>query len=137
MKDPVLIDTGPLVACFNPHDRDHHSCLEKVRNLKGRRLVTTLAIVTETLYLLDFSLHNQQKFLQFMASGVVEVVELAAEDFSEMATLMQKYCDCPMDFGDATLVILANRLKTRAILTLDHHDFDIYRTNRGYSFEKI
>ena len=137
MKDPVLIDTGPLVACFNPDDQDYRLCLEQMRDLKGRRLVTTLAIVTETLYLLDFSLNNQQKFLQFMASGMIEVLELAADDFLSIADLMRKYHDCPMDFGDATLVILANRLQTRQILTLDSRDFGIYRTDRGQSFEKV
>lgn len=137
MLDPVLIDTGPLVACFNPDDQDHHPCLEKMKGLRGRRLVTTLAIVTETLYLLDFSLNNQQKFLQFIAAKIVEVVELAPDDFVKIADLMQKYRDCPMDFGDATLVVLSIRLQTRQIFTLDHHDFDIYRTFRGQSFEKV
>ena len=137
MLDPVLVDTGPLVACFNPDDRDHHACLERLRRLKGRRLVTTLAIVTETLYLLDFSLNNQQKFLQFAASGVLEILEMSPEDFLAISNLMQKYRDCPMDFGDATLVILSGRLKTRQIVTLDHHDFDIYRTSRGQTFERL
>lgn len=137
MRDPVLIDTGPLVACFNPHDSEHASCLEKLRLLKGRRLVTTLAIVTETLYLLDFSLSNQKKFLQFLATGVIELEELEPDDFLTLADLMQKYQDCPMDFGDATLVVLANRLQTHQIFTLDHHDFSIYRTHRNQHFERI
>ncbi len=137
MLDPILVDTGPLVACFNPDDQDYHSSLEKMRHLKGRHLVTNLAIVTETLYLLDFSLSNQQKFLQFVASSVLEIVELAPEDFSTMADLMQKYRDCPMDFGDATLVVLSGRLKTRQILTLNRRDFGIYRTPRGQTFEII
>lgn len=137
MLDPVLIDTGPLVACFNPNDGEHAACIEKLRFLKGRRLVTTLVIVTETLYLLDFSLSNQKKFLQFMASGVIEVEDLDTDDFLAAAELMQKYHDCPMDFGDATLVVLADRLQTRQILTLDHHDFGIYRTGRSQRFERI
>lgn len=137
MLDPILVDTGPLVACFNPDDQDHKPCLEKLRTLKGRRLVTTLAVVTETLYLLDFSLRNQQKLLQFTASGVLDILELAPEDFLTIADLMEKYRNCPMDFADATLVVLSERLRTRQILTLDHRDFDIYRTSRGQPFEKI
>jgi predicted nucleic acid-binding protein len=137
VPDPILVDTGPLVSCFNPDDQDHRSSLEKMRLLKGRRLVTTLAVVTETLYLLDFSLVNQQKFLQFLSSGVLEVLELTPEDFSTISDLMQKYRDCPMDFGDATLVLLSGRLRTREILTLDHRDFGIYRTPTGHTFEEV
>lgn len=137
MLDPVLIDTGPLVACFNPDDQDHKACLDKIRLLKGRRLVTSLAIVTETLYLLDFSVLNQEKFLRFIAEGLVEVLELKPDDFLLLADLMKKYQDCPMDFGDATLVVLANRLKTRQVLTLDIHDFGIFRTDRNQAFEIV
>ncbi len=137
MLDPVLIDTGPLVACFNPDDHDHKTCLDKIRLLRGRRLVTSLAIVTETLYLLDFSVANQEKFLRFTAEGLVEVLEFKPDDFLLMADLMKKYQNCPMDFGDATLVVLASRLKTRQILTLDARDFGIYRTDRNQSFEII
>lgn len=107
-----------------------------MRLLKGCRLVTTLAVVTETLYLLDFSLKNQIKFLQFLAAVVIEVMGLNSEDFLEVAKLMQKYDDCPMDFGDATLVLLSEKLRTKQILTLDHRDFNIYRTG-GRSFEII
>lgn len=137
MLDPVLIDTGPLVACFNPDDQDHQSCLDKIRLLKGRRLVTSMAIVTETLYLLDFSVLNQEKFLRFIAAELVEVLEFKSDDFLFMADLIKKYQDCPMDFGDATLMVLANRLKTRQIFTLDTHDFRIYRTDRNQTFEII
>lgn len=137
MLDPVLIDTGPLVACFNPDDQDHKPCLEKMRLLKGRHLVTSSAIVTETLYLLDFSAENQEKFLHFMAAPIINILELTPEDLIAIAHLMKKYRDCPMDFGDATLVVLANRLKTRQIMTLDIHDFSIYRNDRGKTFEII
>lgn len=137
MLDPVLVDTGPFVACFNPNDNDHKPCLERIRLLKGRRLVTSLAIVTETLYLLDFSVENQEKFLHFMAAGVIDILELEPKDLVTAAGLMSKYHNCPMDFGDATLVVLANRLKTPQVFTLDHHDFNIYRTDKGKPFEII
>lgn len=137
MLDPVLIDTSPFVACFNPDDQDHEICLNKMRLLKGRRLATSLAIVTETLYLLDFSVENQGKFLHFMAAPIITILELTSEELLAIARLMKKYRDCPMDFGDATLVVLANRLKTRHVMTLDRHDFGIYRNDHGKNFEII
>ena len=41
-----------------------------------------------------------------------------------------------MDFADATLVVLAERLRTRRIFTLDA-DFRVYRLRGRSSFELI
>jgi uncharacterized protein len=40
---------------------------------------------------------------------------------------MNRYADCPMDFADATLVLLAEDLGTNVVLTTDQRDFSIYR----------
>ena len=49
---------------------------------------------------------------------------------------MKKYSDTPMDFEDASLVILANKLNTKSILTLDS-DFSVYRTMDGKKFDHL
>lgn len=41
--------------------------------------------------------------------------------------LMARYHDIPMDFADATLVLLAERLGTSSILTLDERGFRTFR----------
>ena len=43
---------------------------------------------------------------------------------------MAKYADLPMDFADATLVVLAELLGTTTVFTLDRRDFGIYRLGR-------
>ena len=126
----VLVDTGPLVAMFDPSDRARESCLTELGRLERRRLVTTLAVVTEATYLLDFSKSAQQAFLTFVASGAVELAELGATLVSKAQSLMAKYADLPMDFADATLVVLAESLDTTTIFTLDRRDFGVYRTGR-------
>jgi len=40
--------------------------------------------------------------------------------------LIKKYDDLPMDFADATLVVLAEELNTDIIFTVDS-DFEVYR----------
>ncbi len=40
---------------------------------------------------------------------------------------MEKYRDLPMDFADATLVALGERLHTNLVFTLDRRDFTVYR----------
>jgi predicted nucleic acid-binding protein len=51
-------------------------------------------------------------------------------DLTAAAELMAKYADTPMDFADATLVLLARQLKINAVCTLDRHGFRTYRIGR-------
>jgi predicted nucleic acid-binding protein len=44
---------------------------------------------------------------------------------------MEKYTDLPMDFADATLVVIAEEINADLVFTLDR-DFDFYRI-RGRS----
>jgi hypothetical protein len=48
---------------------------------------------------------------------------------------MSKYANVPMDFADATLVLLGDEVGTTDIVTLDRRGFSAYRTARGKSFQ--
>jgi len=126
----VLVDTGPLVSLFDPSDRDHEACKHALGRLRSSRRVTSLAVVTEASYLLDFSAAARQALLAFIAAGGVEIAEFTAADISRAATLMTKYASLPMDLADATLVVLAERLSTHTVFTLDRRDFGVYRVGR-------
>ena len=126
----VLVDTGPLVALFDPSDSQHANCTKELARLERHRLLTTLAVVTEATYLLEFSNHAQRALLGFIARGAVEVVDFDAAAVGRTSALMEKYQDLPMDFADATLVVLAESLATTTVFTLDRRDFGIYRLGR-------
>lgn len=130
MPGVVLVDTGPLVALFDPSDRHHVACTGELARLERQRLFTSLAVVTEAAYLLDFSTRAQQSLLAFIARGALEVAEFDAASVERAATLMAKYEDLPMDFADATIVVLADTLGTTTVFTLDRRDFGIYRVGR-------
>jgi len=49
--------------------------------------------------------------------------------------LMVQYADCPMDFADSTLVVVAEDLKTNTVLTTDRRDFSVYRIDGRKRFE--
>jgi predicted nucleic acid-binding protein len=129
LAQSVLVDTGPLVALFDPSDRDHERCRDKLDQLHRVELVTSLAVVTETTFLLDFSTEARRAFLLFLSAGAVRIEPFGAADMARASALMDKYADQPMDFADATLVVLADRLDTRSIFTIDG-DFRVYRIGR-------
>ena len=127
--DVVLVDTGPLVALLDPSDAARPTCRECLEALERSDLVTTEAVVTEAAYLLDFSIQSQAALLELLASGRPRVEALSPRDRLRAAELLGKYADLPMDYADATLVVLAERLRARRVFTL--HDVE------GYKHEEI
>jgi len=126
----VLIDTGPLVALFDPSDGEHERSKHVLAQLRQHRRVTSLAVVTEAAYLLAFSSRAQCALLSFVAAGGVDLAEFGAAEVSRCAALMQRYEGLPMDFADATLVVLAEQLHTVSVFTFDRRDFGVYRAGR-------
>ena len=53
------------------------------------------------------------------------------------ARLMAKYADTPMDYADATLVLLAEELGVTDVATLDTRGFSTYRTAKGKAFRLV
>jgi len=131
----ILIDSGPLVALFDASDRYHQSSLEFLKQNQSP-LVTTLASVTEVLYLLDFSRNAQADFLEWIYRGGVEICPIEVAAIKRIKQLMLKYAELPMDFADACLVYLAEKLKMDTILTIDR-DFSIYRIRGRKKFKII
>jgi len=60
-----------------------------------------------------------------------------ADELVEAARRMEKYSDVPMDYADATLVLLAEHLGVFEILTLDRRGFSAYRSSRGKRFSLV
>ena len=59
-----------------------------------------------------------------------------ADDRAQIGGLMKKHADTPMDFADATLVLVAHRTNTPQIITLDD-DFHVYRIRGNKTFERV
>lgn len=130
MRGVVLVDTGPLVALFDPSDRARAACRATLATLERADLVTTEAVVTEASFLLDFSVDAQVALQTLLAAGRPRVVAMGPDDRARIATLTRKYRDLPMDYADSTLVALAERLGTTTVFTLDRRDFAVYRAGR-------
>jgi predicted nucleic acid-binding protein len=114
-----------LVSLFDGRDRDHDRVVSFLAGYHGR-LFSTLAVVTEVVHLLDFSHEAQHDFLTWFFGGAVQCIELTEADADRAVALHAKYGDRPMDFADATLVAVAERLDIWEALTLDG-DFRFYR----------
>jgi uncharacterized protein len=122
----ILVDAGPLIALIHADDQHHEDCVAALQGV-AEPLGSVWPVLTEAMYLLNFSWKAQEALWEMFDRGVVILLPLEDQDRSRMRELMKKYRDLPMDLADAALVAVAEREKIRRIFTLDRRDFTLYR----------
>jgi predicted nucleic acid-binding protein len=132
----TLIDTGPLVALFDPRDASHARCKRVLQGLSGR-LFTTVSVLTEAFHMLEPASRGADNLRLFILGGGAAALDLGDATLSRAFELMETYRDHPMDLADASLVALAEALRTRRVFTLDRRDFETYRVRIGRRNEKL
>lgn len=131
----TLIDAGPLIALFNSRDKYHKKILGFMKDYRGI-LTTSWPVIAEVSHLLDFNVQTQIDFLKWVKLGGVVPEAITVQDITRVISLSEKYSDIPMDLADATLVVLAERLHIKEIITIDS-DYYIYRTVHKEMLENI
>ncbi|HMV45305.1 MAG TPA: PIN domain-containing protein [Leptospiraceae bacterium] len=126
-----LIDTGPIVAFFDESDSYCQDIRNFLKDFKGH-FYTNLAITTEVCYLLSDSKKTRNSFLQWIKDGAITILAQENKDFILIQYFMEKYSDRPMDFADASLIVLSESHGIKDILTLDS-DFLFYKNKKGKS----
>jgi uncharacterized protein len=129
---PIAVDSGPLVALFDPSDFHHQRAKEFFAAPALRGFVTT-SVISEVTHLLSFRDDTPVNFLRWLRRGPFEVVDVAA-DLDRIIELMAKYANVPMDFADATVVAASERQGIRDVATLDE-DFLVYRLHGRQIFQ--
>ncbi len=124
----ALVDTGPLLALLDPRDSWHFACRRSVADLR-MPLVTSAAVLTELFHLVGDRRAATRQAWKLIRSGLVSVAPIEDADLPALDALMARYADRPMDFADATLVLLASRTRIGTVFTVDHDDFETYRVD--------
>lgn len=129
----ILVDTGPLVALFDPADSSHGRCVETLAAIE-EPIVTTVPVLTEAFHLLRPASVGARRLMDFVADGGLRVLHLDDPDLERAFELMVQHADAPMDLADASLVAMAEGRGLRTVFTIDRTDFAIYRIKRGHRY---
>ncbi len=132
----IIIDTGPFVALFDKSDHYHNICKATLKKI-GEPIIATWPVLTEVMYLLNFSSKAQRLCFEFIESGAVDVHSENSKQLRRIHQLMKQYADLPIDFADASLVALAEEKRVTTIFTLDHKDFRVYVPKHSKAFYLI
>lgn len=133
----ILLDTGPIVAYLDRTESAHSWARKSLLATEGN-LVTTSAVITEAMHFLSPIPNGPSALSAFVEQGPVQVFDFCgAADLKRAVGRMARYSDTPMDFADATLVLLAEAVDSDDILTLDRRGFRTYRWGRNRAFTLV
>jgi len=132
----AIVDSGPLYAVADADDDDHLRCLE-VLERADLDLVVPALVVAEATYLIASRLGPaaEPTFLRGLAS--LEVEAPMPEDWPAIGDLVERYADLPLGGTDASVAVLADRLGTDLIVTLDRQHFGVIRSKDGSGFRLL
>jgi len=132
-----LMDTGPLVAYLDRGDPAHAQVAAILDEFSGV-LATTNAVITEAMHFVSVDPRGAQRLAEFAASSGMQVYDLCQpRELKTASNLMNRYSDTPMDFADATLVLLGEALEVFEIVTLDRRGFSTYRARGNKHFRLV
>jgi predicted nucleic acid-binding protein len=132
----VLLDTGFAVALFNRRDLRHKEVLTVMQHTREDVLFPVPA-TTETFYLLrrDAGTEVAARFVSTLADENLLLENPLLQDYQRAAMIIRQYANAKLDFVDALIVALAERLNVTRLLTLDQRDFRLVRPRHCAAFE--
>lgn len=134
----ILVDTSFLFALVNQNDRSHVACADLARSIQGA-LIVPVTVLPEITYLAQERLghRSMRQLAQQLASPTWTLENLMQEDLGRAGAVLERYSDSSLDFVDATIVAIAERLNIRRILTLDRRHFMMIRPRHCAAFEVL
>lgn len=133
-----LLDSGFFYALTNDEDGNHVAVSNAARSLRGSVYLPTVA-TTEIAYLLQRDLGTAVliDFLAQLISGSLIVEEPVLTDYERAASVITQYSDSNIDFVDAVIVTMAERMNITRILTVDQRHFRLFRPRHCAAFELL
>jgi predicted nucleic acid-binding protein len=129
----AIVDAGPLLAALDTGDVNHARCSDLLRRLDLRIVVPAL-VVTEVAYFVGLRLGAVTESLFLRGLDAFEVEAPSPEEWPLIADLVERCGGFPLGTVDASIAVLADRLDTDLIITLDRRHFGAIRSPQGREF---
>ncbi|CAN5862285.1 type II toxin-antitoxin system toxin ribonuclease C26 [soil metagenome] len=131
----MIADTSGLLALFNRREPTHESVAAVVEQLDQPMIVSPY-VVAEVDYLVAtrMGVDAELSVLKELSSGAYHLAPIAADELTAARRVIKKYSDQEIGVTDASIVVLADRHRTKSVLTLDPRHFDVLRPLSGGRF---
>ena len=131
-----LMDSGFLYALIDDTDR-YSIAVKRALESIYEEIVLPIPAITETAYFISKNLGTfaHADFIHGLPEMNVIFEAPTPEDYVRSAEILRKYNDANIDFVDACIVAMAERLNITRILTIDRRHFGIFKPSHCDSFE--
>lgn len=121
----LLIDSGFLYAVLDAKDSKHQEVVKVLSSLSNDEIILLVPVIVETAYLLLKRIGHRamRDFIKVIESGRFRLEYVEKNDISRISEILEEYSDANLDFADAAITALAERLCITQILTVDQKDF--------------
>jgi predicted nucleic acid-binding protein len=132
----AIVDSGPLYAAIDRDEPDHQRCVATLELPGLRRIIPTM-VVAEVTYLAGRRLGPAIEASFLSALAALDVQAPSAEDWRRVSELVSQYADLRLGGTDASVIVLAERLNTDLIITLDRRHFAAVRPRHCPAFRLL
>jgi len=134
----TIVDTGFLYALADTRDKYHQPVLRASQNVQ-ELIVLPAIVLPEICYLIGSRMGHpiMRGFMRGVLAGDMRIESLTEADLKRAVDVLDKYADAGVDFVDAAIVALAERLSITRILTTDRRHFQLFRPRHCAAFELL
>lgn len=134
----MIVDTSALLAFFDVDEPDHRAVSEVLADAT-EPLVVSPFVVAELDYLVASRLGVDAELavLRELTGGAWDLPALDPPDIARAASIIERYADQRLGLADASIVVLAERYRTRTLVTLDRRHFGVVRPLDGGRFRVL
>lgn len=127
MNSTIVADTSVVYGALDPSDADHARCSSALSS--GAVVVMPSPVIVEV----DWLARSRGRpgamtaLLNSVLDGSLLIVNLDIEDVARATHLVEQYNDLALEFVDASVIAIAERLEQDTIATLDRRHFSVVR----------
>jgi predicted nucleic acid-binding protein len=134
----ILLDTSGLLSAIDASQRYHAECVAALSKVSPPLLLSPF-VLAELDYLLSRHVGGvaQTALLDEVARGAYQLEPFDANDVAAAKDVLARYPKLQVGLADASLVVLAERHRTRDILTLDERHFRALRPRGRKGFRLL
>jgi predicted nucleic acid-binding protein len=134
----VVVDTGPLVALTNKLDDHHQPCCKVLKLLSAHtRFYTCGSVLAEVFHILPPTIQARKAIFSVMEIMPLIIDPIECTHFNRIKEILFKYDNLSLDFADASLFALAEKLSADTIFTIDKRDFSLLRPKHVRAFHLL
>jgi predicted nucleic acid-binding protein len=136
MRSLAVVDSGPLIGALDRRDVSHARAVEALAR-RDLRLVVPALVIAEVAHFVEGRLGAKAEAAFLRTLAAFEIEAPTADEWPIIADMVERYADFPLGTTDASVAVLADRLDTDLIVTLDRRHFGAIRSPRGRAFRLL